>query len=255
MFDSDGSGKVPTEHITDHTEPVATDEVVSEPTHFDTTPAEPVGEPAPSGAPRTKHPYPDTIHTPFDDQTRAHNLKLDIEDRIKANTIQTGSTIRTGTTIRTGKDIFTGGFNNESIYNNEKLEFPHLSVIENKILQAHSAFGDNPFHLTENKLIETFYANQKDITEIIFQNKPSSSVWEDLSNKKAIAFMDHTTLTDGDTAKGRLGDYLNVLKKFSNLEPKKGFFKKESVEEYIAHALQKLESEGTLNIFRNSVRK
>ena len=147
---------------------------------------------------------------------------------------------------------------NENFYGARGVEhghyFPGLSQGENAFLNNHLDFvGKNPYNLTGRKLIEAYNASQQDINHFW-----GHDLWENFKDHKASTAIKHTSLTDSGTATGKLGDYLTMLKKFAgpDFEPKSGSFfhwKAETVAEFQARALQKIEATGQLEAFEYAV--
>jgi len=110
----------------------------------------------------------------------------------------------------------------------------------------------NPFHLSEEKLTQTYEAGQKNI-KLLF-GEQSLDVWKNLEDIKVSKIIEQAN--DG-SASGRLAGYLRMLRNSTELKPKSGFLglNPESAGHYVARALQKLTVEGKLETFQESLRK
>ncbi|MFA5840914.1 MAG: hypothetical protein WC847_01415 [Candidatus Paceibacterota bacterium] len=266
MFDSDGSGKmdlsgkilvdtkIPQIPNIDDTNIDLNDSInsatLNEPYVLETH------APSPSAA---------SEHLPAHKQT-AEELSSTIKEqmKLKPGEHSVGTRVETGTTTarvdafaRTGRLAFTGGVENEPViynYGNHNQEFPGLSMRENQILQAHPEFGDNHFHLTDEKLIETYEVGENN-KYYIFKKDPSH-LWDKFKNMRVGTFLKDTSKENENAASINLKNYLNTLQKTTNLEPK-GFFgrRTEKIEHYIARALQKAASIGKLKEIGSAIRE
>lgn len=116
--------------------------------------------------------------------------------------------------------------------------FVGLSPKENFILNHNPLFLKNTFHLPPAKLMEACNAHQHNLAQI-FQGDQIErwQRWKDVSANK---FLEKNP-TQGDS----LVNYINKLKEATGLKPKGGLlFRHETVNEYIARALQKAEQLG-----------
>ena len=127
--------------------------------------------------------------------------------------------------------------------------FPDLSHEENLIVENHPEFfAKNYFNLSGKELMQAYEASQKNI-EYVFKNNPS--VWNQLHTLKADKILKYPDEINSDPTIRRLSNYLNLLKKFTELEPESGFLRigAENSEDYIARALQKLVADEKLKDF------
>ncbi len=177
--------------------------------------------------------------------------------------VRTGTKYSTGTEVGVGTPISVGsgysGYRDPLGQYHDitgRIYFPELSPNENIILQNHPEFSYNPFGLSAKKLIQTYEARNEDI-EYVFRGIQSTWTWDKLGDLKANKILEYSDGANSDPAITKLSRYLNLLKNFTKLEPKKGFLGigAESSEYYIARALQKLTADGKLEIFQASLRK
>ena len=141
-------------------------------------------------------------------------------------------------------------------------EKPEVAPEPEAVTLVPKIFTENPFNLSENKLLEVYDASRKNI-EFIFGEK-NSLLWENLKDAKAKLFTEYTKaeyndLTDSNPPVARLADYLRLLRNFSGLKPKgSGLLrlgKPDTTESYIVRALQKITERGQLEDFETSLRK
>jgi len=238
MFDSDGSGnvKIPTaEHLPESSTPETPNLE-----HHDTT--------TPTTTPEsTEHPVEPTPPPTKSDIERLKELKEETiakypPEKTSAPTTggikyQTGSETPVGSEVRVGSG--------EPVYD----------VNGYHVLENHPEFLENPYNLSGEELMQVYETSQKDIG-FLFENKMTMIEWERLGSLKAGEILKYT---DNDPIVGRLSDYLNLLKNFTNLEPKSGFlgWGAESNKHYIARCLQALEAgkgKASLETFEENLR-
>lgn len=115
-------------------------------------------------------------------------------------------------------------------------------------------FGKNPFNLSQEQIAISINANYENLKHIFGKYQNPLAEWENLSTQKAGKILEYTGL-DSTDPKSTLSGYLKMLKNFTHLEPEKGFLGMggESSDEYIARALQKLESTRQLDKFEDTL--
>lgn len=130
-----------------------------------------------------------------------------------------------------------------SIFERPRVFFPGISEQENLILQTHPEFAENHFHLTGEQLMRVYETHQTNIDRIFPGNLMEDwQDWKNLSPKKMLGNPDF----ENDPEYKPLMDYLHKIAEIT--KPKGGLLRKnETVEEYIARALQKAAKEGKLN--------
>ncbi|MFA6257624.1 MAG: hypothetical protein WC671_01265 [Candidatus Paceibacterota bacterium] len=270
MFDSDGSAKVSTEsgnevfeskedskiHLGDdlHTkikvpelklesdvhpyEPApksVTPEELTKTIHDQLTPKEPAG----------------TIHTGTSQET---GMKRNTGgDTLTGNSADTGRMASTG-----GGVLYSGGGNG---YPLDKLQ--GFSDHAKPILALNPEFLENPYNLSEEKLMQAYGARQNDV-DYLSKLEPSTWSWNNFSSTlkmNASEVLKYEKQPSTDPATNHLSSYLNILKNHAGLKPK-GFIGigEESTEHFIARCLQALAAgkgkDGiTLEIFEANLRK
>ncbi|MFA6353964.1 MAG: hypothetical protein WCW93_03475 [Candidatus Paceibacterota bacterium] len=134
-----------------------------------------------------------------------------------------------------------------------KEHFPGLTESENTTLQ-NSKFAKNLFNLSGPELLETYNKSLEDMSHL-FKNDNERAIWYKLSTQKANEVLEYTNETNIDATTKRFSDYLNLLKKFSGLEPKKGLLGigAEDSEDYMYRALQKLTKDESGKEFKKSL--
>ena len=123
--------------------------------------------------------------------------------------------------------------------------FPDLNEMENRIIQSHEEFADNPYDLSGRELIESYRVQQNNLSQI-FPGQEDMHVWETrYSEMKAGDVLKNEKVGMGEiqgrTPYGRLFNHMKYLEQVTGLKPKRGLFglNPETVEEYMARAVQK----------------
>ena len=120
---------------------------------------------------------------------------------------------------------------------------------ENYVLQAHPEFvAGNPFNLSGEKLVEAYHTHQVIIGEIFPKN--TAQAWDSIKDIKA------EDLLGDKNSESNFIIYINKLQKVTGLKPTGGLIRRaETVEHYMARALQKVIVEGKTEEIKESLRK
>jgi hypothetical protein len=155
--------------------------------------------------------------------------------------IQYGTTSSAyGTNTGPGYDINPEGIREHGEH------FLGLTPEQNDFLNHHMEFvGKNPFHLTGEKLIETYEVYKENIANI-FRDNTEIEIWKDIKDMKASEF-----LQSKDYKGSNIMNYFHELQEVTKLKPKGGIITRaETTNEYIIRALQKIAKLGKLKQFR-----
>ena len=123
----------------------------------------------------------------------------------------------------------------------------HLEV-GNNVLQAHPEFTENPFNLTGEQLMETYNTHQEILGKIFPNN--TARAWQTIKDLKA------EKLLEQKIPENPFIVYIHKLQEVTGLNPKGGLIRRaETVEHYVARALQKALADGKLERVEESIRK
>jgi len=113
---------------------------------------------------------------------------------------------------------------------------PGLSARDNLTLRTHPEFvQNNPFHLTEEKLIEAYRVHEKNIAHIFQSHSSGMKAWEDMKNLEARELLENKNPDPNNL----LMSYIQKLHNITKVPPRGGVIRQaETAEHYIARALQ-----------------
>jgi hypothetical protein len=159
-----------------------------------------------------------------------------------------GEDLRTGSVVTSRGE---GGVNTVYNTNPEGIRigggehFQHfvgLSPEQNELLNHHPEFANNPFHLLPPRLMEVYDVHQKNLAHIFNQNN-GMQMWNNVKGMKASELLDNKNPDPNNP----LIPYLHNLQLVTKIKPQGGIFKRpETVNEFIARALQKAAKLGKL---------
>jgi len=126
--------------------------------------------------------------------------------------------------------------------------FEGLSDIQMRELNYHPEFANNPFNLSGPEVWESYETSRENI-DLIFGNEYSVA-WNSLRKLNVGKVLEMGS--SENPTQTRFADYVRDLQNYTHLGLRSSWFglKKETVEQYIARALQKLTSEGNLGKFQ-----
>ncbi|MEK7081226.1 MAG: hypothetical protein AAB902_02470, partial [Patescibacteria group bacterium] len=111
-----------------------------------------------------------------------------------------------------------------------------LSARDNLVLHAHPEFvQNNPFHLTEEKLIEAYRVHEKNIAHIFQSHSSGMEGWKNMKEMEARELLENKNPDPNNL----LINYIQKLHKITKVPPRGGVIRQaETTEHYIARALQ-----------------
>ncbi|MFH1366038.1 MAG: hypothetical protein ABIG99_01470 [Patescibacteria group bacterium] len=233
------------DHIDEETQKMNVEDVPAE------NPVEKPETPAPQNIPLKEELPPGTFRTGTS-YGIGSKIGVGSEMPIGSGVHTGGDKAYVGDRIQVGSTAQIGG----SYYGYEQGYFRDLSLQDNLFLEDHPEYSSNPFGLSGQELIQAHKISQKDMSYLFGNNAPS--IWDKLSDLKAGKLMEQADPADNISDEGRMAQYLTLLRNFSDLSPKMGFWGgigAENNEYYIARTMQKLIADGKLEKFEEILRK
>ncbi|OGI66127.1 hypothetical protein A3A95_00200 [Candidatus Nomurabacteria bacterium RIFCSPLOWO2_01_FULL_39_18] len=234
------------------------------------TPATPTPEQQPPAAPDTQPVITEDTPPPEPEQPSAPPEKPKEEQKRKPRLttapvrVTTGTRVQMGTTVHlggspdavealrkkikeqmdageepTGAVEVSRGQGGSNIYFDTGAVDREILERANKILKEHPEFRGNPFFLTPAELLKVYGIYQKDIEKMFENHDDGLKAWEEMRKLKANEFMGREKSDPND----RIMRYLQKLQEVTNSKPDK----KETVDQYMAHALQKAMKGGKID--------
>lgn len=200
-----------------------------------------------------------------DDVSEIEKIKNTIKEKIdtQQKTRTEGITLRTGTTIGTGYFVEQNrGAGGENMFFDSRFPYFHqmgrsgdiffrdLSPGENDYLNEYKGFiSKNEYGLGGREMLNVCHFLDKSM-EYYAQHGGSEKEWNIIRNMGAKEFLENETLGKEHKA---INEYLTTLKEFVKPRGWRALNRAESIQEYMARAIQKLEADGRLAEFAKKI--
>jgi hypothetical protein len=203
--------------------------------------------------------------TKADDVSEIEKIKNTIKEKIdtQQKTRTEGIRLRTGTTIGTGYFVEQNrGVGGENMFFDSRFPYFHqmgrsgdvffrdLSPGENDYLNEYKGFiWKNEYGLEGREMLNVCHFLDKSM-EYYAQHGGSEKEWNIIRNMGAKEFLENETLGKEHKA---INEYLSTLKEFVKPRGWRALNRAESIQEYMARAIQKLEADGRLAEFAKKI--